>query len=46
MMTASAMGYEVRGQAHPINKTKSVILTEEGLRESKRLFQQHFVTAG
>ncbi len=30
----------------PINKTKSVILTEEGLRESKRLFQQHFVTAG
>ncbi|MHA6909823.1 DUF6429 family protein [Ralstonia pseudosolanacearum] len=30
----------------PINRTKSVILTDEGLRESKRLFQQHFVIAG
>ncbi|WP_316669165.1 DUF6429 family protein [Ralstonia psammae] len=30
----------------PINRAKSVILTEEGLRESKRLFQQHFVTSG
>jgi hypothetical protein len=27
----------------PVNKTKSVILTEEGLRESERLFNQHFV---
>lgn len=30
----------------PINKAKSVILTEEGLRESERLFQQRFVTTG
>ncbi|WP_179948887.1 DUF6429 family protein [Burkholderia sp. FL-7-2-10-S1-D7] len=30
----------------PINKTKSVILTDDGLRESERLFKQHFVTAG
>jgi Domain of unknown function (DUF6429) len=29
--------------ADPVNKTKSVILTEEGLRESERLFKQHFV---
>ncbi len=27
----------------PVNKTKSVIFTEEGLRESERLFNQHFV---
>jgi len=27
----------------PVNKTKSVILTDEGLRESERLFMQHFV---
>lgn len=27
----------------PINKTKSVIFTEEGVREAKRLFNQHFV---
>ncbi|MCA8102644.1 DUF6429 family protein [Burkholderia contaminans] len=30
----------------PVNKAKSVILTEEGLRESERLFKQHFVTSG
>ena len=30
----------------PVNKAKSVILTEEGVRESERLFKQHFVTAG
>jgi hypothetical protein len=30
----------------PVNKTKSVILTDEGLRESERLFKRHFVTAG
>lgn len=30
----------------PVNKAKSVILTEEGLRESERLFKQHFVAAG
>jgi len=28
-----------------INKTKSVIFTEAGLRESERLFKQHFVIA-
>ncbi|WP_454862674.1 DUF6429 family protein [Paraburkholderia fungorum] len=27
----------------PVNKTKSVIFTEEGLRESERLFNQKFV---
>jgi hypothetical protein len=27
----------------PVNKTKSVTFTEEGLRESERLFNQHFV---
>jgi hypothetical protein len=27
----------------PVNKTKSVILTDEGLRESERLFNLHFV---
>lgn len=30
----------------PVNKAKSVILTDDGLRESERLFKQHFVTAG
>lgn len=30
----------------PANKAKSVVLTEEGLRESERLFKQHFVIAG
>jgi hypothetical protein len=30
----------------PVNKAKSVILTEKGLRESERLFQQQFVIAG
>ena len=29
----------------PVNKTKSVIFTEEGLRESVRLFKQYFVIA-
>ena len=27
---------------NPVNKAKSVILTDEGLRESERLFKQHF----
>jgi hypothetical protein len=27
----------------PVNKTKSVVFTEEGLNESERLFRQHFV---
>jgi Domain of unknown function (DUF6429) len=30
----------------PINKAKSVALTEEGLRESERLFKQYFVATG
>jgi hypothetical protein len=30
----------------PVNKTKSVILTDDGLRESERLFKQRFATAG
>ena len=30
----------------PINKTKSIILTDEGLRESARLFRQQFVDSG
>ena len=29
----------------PVNKTKSVIFTEEGLRESERLFEHYFVIA-
>jgi len=27
----------------PINKAKSLVLTNEGLLESKRLFEQHFI---
>lgn len=30
----------------PINKTKSVVLTDEGLHESERLFKQYFVASG
>jgi hypothetical protein len=26
----------------PVNKAKSVVLTEQGLRESERLFQKYF----
>jgi hypothetical protein len=26
----------------PVNKAKSLVLTEEGLRQSERLFRQHF----
>jgi hypothetical protein len=29
----------------PVSKTKSVILTDEGRRESERLFNQHFVVS-
>lgn len=29
----------------PVNKTKSVILTEEGLRQSESLFKTYFVTS-
>ena len=28
--------------ADPVNKTKSLVLTEEGLRESERLFRHYF----
>jgi hypothetical protein len=31
--------------ADPVNKTKSVVLTEEGLRESERLFKQFFANS-
>lgn len=29
---------------NPVNRTKAVVFTEEGLRESERLFKKHFVT--
>jgi hypothetical protein len=29
----------------PVNKAKSVVLTDEGLSESKRLFEQYFVVS-
>lgn len=32
--------------ADPVNKAKSVILTEEGLRESERPFMRLFVASG
>jgi hypothetical protein len=35
--------YEKGFICDPVNKTKSVSFTEEGLRESERLFKQHFV---
>ncbi|OUL92087.1 DUF6429 family protein [Paraburkholderia hospita] len=35
--------YEKGFICDPVNKTKSVLFTEEGLRESERLFKQHFV---
>ncbi|KVE52902.1 hypothetical protein WI94_19815 [Burkholderia vietnamiensis] len=38
--------YECSLIGDPVNKAKSVILTDDGLRESERLFKQHFVTAG
>ena len=31
--------------ADPVNKAKSVILTDEGLRQSERLFTQHFTVS-
>lgn len=30
----------------PVNKAKSVVLTEEGLRESERLFKELFAKGG
>ena len=35
--------YEKGFICEPVNKTKSVVFTEEGLRESERLFKQHLV---
>jgi hypothetical protein len=35
--------YEKGFICDPVNKTKSVVFTEEGLYESERLFRQHFV---
>ena len=29
----------------PVNKAKSVVLTEEGLRESERLFEKYFMAS-
>jgi hypothetical protein len=37
--------YERSLIGEPINKTKSVIFTEERLQESERLFKQHFLIA-
>jgi hypothetical protein len=34
--------YEKGFICDPVNKTKSVVFTEEGLRESERLFRRHF----
>ncbi|MGT2472015.1 DUF6429 family protein [Paraburkholderia terrae] len=34
--------YEKGFICDPVNKTKSVVFTEEGLRESERLFRQRF----
>jgi len=30
----------------PVNRTKSIVLTDEGLRESERLFMRLFVDSG
>ena len=44
------MGFEVMNRLHqkgyildPINKTKPVVLTEQGLTKSKQLFKELFV---
>ncbi|WP_413741063.1 DUF6429 family protein [Sodalis sp. RH15] len=37
--------YERGFICNPANKTKSVVFTEEGLHESKRLFERYFVIA-
>ncbi|MCX5544217.1 DUF6429 family protein [Paraburkholderia sp. CNPSo 3076] len=34
--------YEKGFICDPVNKTKSVVFTDDGLRESERLFKQHF----
>jgi hypothetical protein len=35
--------YEKGFICDPVNKTKSVLFTEQGLSESERLFRQYFV---
>jgi len=35
--------WDVLNRCGPVSKTKSVVFTEQGLRESERLFKQHFV---
>jgi hypothetical protein len=47
--TWKSFDWEVMGRLHakgyisdPVNKAKSVIFTEEGLRESQRLFERFF----
>ena len=35
--------YEKGFICDPVNKTKSVVFTEQGLSESERLFRQYFV---
>jgi Domain of unknown function (DUF6429) len=32
--------------SNPVGKAKSVVFTEEGLREAERLFEQMFMVAG
>jgi hypothetical protein len=34
--------YEKGFICDPVNKTKSVVFTDDGLRESEHLFKQHF----
>ncbi|EAA6843618.1 hypothetical protein FPC62_10795 [Salmonella enterica] len=38
--------YERGFIGNPVNKAKSVVLTEEGLRQSRLLFQRYFSTEG
>ncbi|EGY1755083.1 hypothetical protein JHS31_002436 [Salmonella enterica] len=38
--------YERGFIGNPVNKAKSVVLTEEGLRQSRLLFQRYFSTDG
>ena len=37
--------YEKGFICDPVNKTKSVVFTDEGLRESERLFKRHFTVS-
>ncbi|EDV2894403.1 hypothetical protein CSM99_004905 [Salmonella enterica subsp. diarizonae] len=38
--------YERGFIGNPVSKAKSVVLTEEGLRQSRLLFQRYFATEG